>query len=44
MRGDQQGCQALLLEVNKSFGILKGRLEVFMQLETRRKQVLAGSL
>lgn len=42
MRGDQQGCQALLQEVKRSFGILKGRLEIFMQLETQRKQVLAS--
>jgi hypothetical protein len=44
MRGDQHGCQALLQEVKKSFSILKARLEVFMQLETRRKQLLAGSM
>ena len=42
MRGDQQGCQALLREVKRSFDILKGKLEIFMQLETQRKQLLAS--
>ena len=43
MRGDKHGCQALLQEVKTSFGILKGKLEIFMQLETQRKQLLGSS-
>ena len=43
MRGDRQGCQALLQEVKRNFSVLKGKLEIFMQLENQRKQILAAT-
>ena len=39
MRSDRHLCQALLQEVKKNFAVLKSRLEIFMQLETQRKQL-----
>ncbi|CAK0784187.1 hypothetical protein CVIRNUC_007391 [Coccomyxa viridis] len=39
MRSDRHFCQALLQEVKKNFAVLKSRLEIFMQLETQRKQL-----
>ncbi len=44
MRGDRQGCQQLLQEVKRNFNTLKGRLEIFMQLETQRKLLLSGGM
>ena len=40
MKSDRQLCQALLQEVKKNFAVLKSKLEIFMQLETQRKQLM----
>ncbi len=42
MKSDRQLCQALLQEVKKNFAVLKSRLEIFMQLETQRKQLMSS--
>ena len=42
MKSDRQLCQALLQEVKKNFAILKSKLEIFMQLETQRKQLMSS--
>ena len=39
MKSDRHLCQALLQEVKKNFAVLKSKLEIFMQLETQRKQL-----
>jgi histidine-containing phosphotransfer protein len=36
-RRDQRGCQALLEQVKQNYTVLKSKLEVFMQLEQKRK-------
>jgi len=43
MRGDRQTCQGLLQEVKSNFKMLKDKLEIFMQLETQQKAILAGA-
>ena len=43
MRGDTAQCQALLQQVKQNYGLLKEKLEVFMQLEAQRKQLQAAS-
>lgn len=35
---NQQACQALLEHIRQNFVILKGKLEIFMQLEQQKKQ------
>ncbi len=42
MKSDRQLCQALLQEVKKNFAVLKSKLEIFMQLETQRKQLMSS--
>lgn len=40
---DQSGCQLLLQHINSSFQALKSRLDIFLQLESQRKQMGAYS-
>ena len=39
--GDRAGCQNLLTQIKENFQLLKAKLEIFMQLETQRKQLAA---
>ncbi|KAK9811799.1 hypothetical protein WJX72_010331 [[Myrmecia] bisecta] len=41
--GDRAGCQGLLMQIKENFQLLKAKLEIFMQLETQRKQLGANS-
>lgn len=36
---DQKSCQGLLEQVKQSFTVLKGKLEIFLQLEQKMKQL-----
>ncbi len=35
---NQQACQALLEHIRENFDVLKGKLEIFLQLEQQKKQ------
>jgi len=37
---NQRGCQALLEQVKQNYTVLKSKLEIFMQLEQRKKELM----
>lgn len=41
-QGNAQGCRGYLAQTREKFEQLKGKLEVFMQLETQRKVLTGG--
>lgn len=40
--GNTEGCRALAQQIRQAYEQLRSKLELFMQLEARRKQCLAG--
>lgn len=39
---NSQGCAALVAQIRQAYELLKSRLDLFMQLEAQRKQMLAA--